>query len=324
MMKRLLIACFLFAASLPAFAEGLPSALGPGAPSAIGIGPNSAFNLTAAIGPRAAQPGPAYVGPGDVVASWYAQGGVRAFSAATAGLASMDIFCVTASTTNTIKTLPNGNLDTQTLVRLCPADTYHVAKLYDRSGQTNCTAAACDWTQGTDANRPVLVLNCQNAQPCMTFNGSQYLVNTALSSLATPTFIAAVIRTGNTGAVNTIMSSNNTLPYFSSGSGTANMFGNGGSNCCTISGLTENAWYAMQGQVNGASSTLNFDNAGNSKVASGSVGAATTISGNLAIGVDDNSGVFNQFLTGKMLEVGVRSAGYSAALASNMRAYGNF
>src|SRR6185312_13200694 len=49
-----------------------------------------------------------------------------------------------------------------------------------------------DATQASNATRPTFVFSCQNAKPCMTMNGSQFLSIAALGNVSQPWTVIGV------------------------------------------------------------------------------------------------------------------------------------
>lgn len=63
--------------------------------------------------------------------------------------------------------------------------TYTIVTWYDQSGN------GVNVTQATNANRPTVLLNCQNGHPCAVFNGtSQFMSGTMASGVSNDTFAA--------------------------------------------------------------------------------------------------------------------------------------
>jgi len=83
----------------------------------------------------------------------------------------------------------------------CGSAVCKVVTLYDQSGATGCTAAACDLTQSTDADRPTYTATGgAGGKPCMTFaSGNLLQTANALSSSAQPFSIYAVAEKNPTG-----------------------------------------------------------------------------------------------------------------------------
>lgn len=115
--------------------------------------------------------GGGYTGPGDIVAAtaWW---GLRAYNAANAAAGSRAVNVCLAGNVSCTDMVVNssGNLVvTNVGGSSCSSVSCFVAVLYDQSGNTNCTSAACDLAQLNQANRPTFVLNCVSTFPCIKY-----------------------------------------------------------------------------------------------------------------------------------------------------------
>lgn len=295
-MRRLLLAlCPLLIAS-PALA-GSMTLLGAGKASAGGGG--------------------GYIGPGDAAASaagaWY---GVRAYSAAKAAALAPALQVTRASNAETCDILLAATGDLGNTASCTGANS-------GISGSTFCSATTCSvvfWydqtgngmheAQGVGANRPVLVFNCVNSKPCVTFNGSQYLAQSSSYSSSQPYTISAVaIRTSGTAQADILSGSNGV--WFSAAGKVSAWFGG-----TQDANQTDNAWHAMQWGVNGSSSTMNVDGTSTTGLAWGSA----ALSSDFEIGAQ--GGATNP-LTGKISEAGVWNSTLAtqAAICHNQAAY---
>lgn len=262
--------------------------------------------------------GSSYIGPGDVVSGAVAWWGLRAYSAAKTGTKIANVCNSGDANCADINSLSNGNFDVTT-AQGSPLNcggaggTCTIKTLYDQSGNTNCSAAACDVTNATAANRPTLVFNCINTSlPCMNFvrASSQVLTNSAgISSQTQPnTFSYVALSPDNlntyavagTGTSTTIgASSTNNLVYEYSGS--ANF----------TATAAQNQTHSIQNIMNGASSELYIDGTGTTP---GTNPGTTAASGAINIGSDG----FSDLMTGKIEEVGPWNQDFSAS--SNTKA----
>ena len=224
--------------------------------------------------------------------------GFRAYSVATAGNNAADIYCVTAATTKTIRTLSNGDFDVATLVTGCPSDTYHVAKLYDQTGNGN------DLTQATDGSRPVLTLNCINTSlPCMAFNGSTTVISNASYSLSGPnSFFVVGETTGNLSSTGVYIGSagSNTPSIYHASAGTNGSYCGSGNPGVASS---DNAWHVNQLVCGGTSLAIVY---------------ADNVAGTTATGVGNISSTFylgtngSNYLTGNETEAAVFNSAWSS------------
>lgn len=251
-----------------------------------------------------------YQGPGDIVSGAKAWYGLRGYNAAYSGNA-VNV-CLPADSVCADVTISAGNLVVPGGLSTCNNSTVicTIKTWYDQSGANACSAAPCNVTQATIAQRATLVVpgaanGCPNtAKYCAAFSGSQgYLPNLLLTGIAAAPFsIAAVsIRTSGTGY--------STVFAFSSTSG-ALYHGNGANKvdffttADNLGTATDSVWRGLQMIVNGASSSGQVDGA--SAVTFTYSGGANNIWG---IGQD---GAGSDFLIGKINEVGIWPSAFSA------------
>ncbi len=133
----------------------------------------------------AVSPALLYSGPGDVNAGAFLWVGLRAYSRATAGTKAANICNSGDANCADVNSLANGDFDVAT-AQAAPLScggaggTCTIKTLYDKSGNTNCNSAACNFTQATIAKRPTLSFNCTAAnKACMVFNGSSQVLATS-------------------------------------------------------------------------------------------------------------------------------------------------
>lgn len=251
-----------------------------------------------------------YVGPGDLQAFplW---GGLRAFSAATAGTKAAnvcnvaDVICADMSTDAT-----TGNLVITTIGgSSCAVVTCTIKTLYDKSGNN------LDFTNTTIATRPTLVVNCVNSLPCMAFNGSQFLQTTSFGTQNQPLSFSAVgMRLSGTGF----------QPLMAAGSAIAIYFNNSANQIILFAGSlssaasqTDGQWHNIQCVFNGASSVIDIDNTLTT------VNPGTNaVSAGLVMGSEAS---FTFFLTGQETELGFLNTGLTTpqmnAIDANQHAY---
>jgi hypothetical protein len=280
---------------------------------------------------------PPYAGPGDIVPSnvraWW---GLRGFSAAVAARGTQSAIRICDSATGAICTdiviLANGNLDVAAAATFaaanCVSSQCPIATVYDQSGANQCNTGAspCDVTQATNVLRPLLVLNCQGALPCIRNSGSKRLTTaTAMAQINQPyswTWAAkraadfttqqnvCCINGGNAGQSGFWTSANTVFEFAING---ANF---------QASGATDNNFHVVQNLFNGASSHITVN--------------GTTTPGNLALTAPwpanmrtllarDSFGA--AALRGDFLELGIwaqNNTANEAALNTQIHAYWGF
>lgn len=144
-----------------------------------------------------------YTGPGDVVSGAKAWWGLRAYNSAKRGTAAvnvcipLDATCADLSTDATTGALVIGTIGGSS----CSVVTCTVKTFYDQSGALYCSGSvACDLTQATIANRPVLTVSCATtSKPCLTWAAGQgFTAVAAIGTAFTQPYSAMVVmqRTG--------------------------------------------------------------------------------------------------------------------------------
>lgn len=288
---KILCALFLYAAScLTAYALLPATGAGPGA------------NAVA----------PSYTGPGDIVGGALAWGGLRAYSAATRGTKAVnvcnvaDVACADLSTDASTGALVITTIGGSS----CSVVVCTIKTLYDQSGTLSCTGStACDFTNATIANRPVLTVSCINGLPCMTFAGasSQRLDTGGIApSRAIPYTVSWVAKL--TGAIQSAV--------FDSTNGGQQGFGFNPPNTIYVfaggfiaGAATDGVFHTSQTVVNAASSDLVVDGVSNT----GDAGS-DTIGNRFLIG----STAAANFLSGSVVEAGVWPSAFSAGNKTSM------
>lgn len=268
-----------------------------------------------------------YQGPGDNKAGATAWWGLRAYSKATAGNNAAIICNAADANCVTIHTLTSGTFDVATTIAaplLCAGAgaPCTVKQLYDQSGTNACTAAPCDMTQSTIAQRPVYTLNCVGGLPCMTGSSATGFMSTVTnSSIAQPFTITAMAqRTGNLSAYNAlIINAANTVGIYYHTAGNADFFVGTDHNFAAA----DSAWHALQTVGNGASSSGTSD--GTTTAISA---AATALTSASTIRAFNDAGPPGDALIGTMTEFGVWSSAFTtndlALMNSNMHAFWSF
>ncbi len=274
-----------------------------------------------------------YTGPGDVVSGAKAWWGLRAYSAATAGnkianvcttIATVDT-CVdmfSSATTGNMVILTIGGLTCDNSVVLC-----NIKTLYDQSGTSCAGSTACDITQATAAKRAALTISCLGGLPCMTFvaasqqemarvSGSGTLslsqpitLSTVATATSFPTATGSVFVQDNGSVRGTYFRFSNT-PGIELNAGSA-----------FTASAAASTIHAVQAVSNNASSVLYVDGS----QSTGTDGTGVLNSGDsMQVGNDQ----FNDFLQGKIFELGIWSSGFStpnqSSMNSNQHAYWGF
>lgn len=147
---------------------------------------------------------PAYTGIGDIK-SFYAAWGTRAYSSATRGnklvnvcnsTGGVDVGCA-----DMLSDASTGAIVPQTINGLsCPAANCTIKIWYDLTGNTNCSANACDQVQATVANRVTLTASAIGTKTCgVSSNASQlYATANSLTSQAQPVSATLVAKWAST------------------------------------------------------------------------------------------------------------------------------
>jgi hypothetical protein len=198
-----------------------------------------------------------YAGPGDIVASWFYWGGLRAFSLASIGSNAIKLRRDSDNTTQSFVTVAGGGLDIASITTFKGAANLFVDTLYDQSGSGN------DFVQTTTLSRqPTFTLNFLGSKPAM---GSTSAANTILTkaigvngSKGQPfSFTAVAQRTANfTSYQETICDNgNNCQLRWENAANTIGM------NAITALDATasDSVWHGFIGSANGASSNMQVD-----------------------------------------------------------------
>lgn len=261
-----------------------------------------------------------YTGPGDVVASakWWV--GLRAYSSAKRGNPSInvcnvaDVVCADLSTDATTGALTITTVGGSS----CSVVTCTIKTFYDQTQGTECSGAACDFTQATIANRPILTVSCVSGLPCAACTiGAATRMDTAVGTSYTQpyTFSTASVRTGGFTTLSAIAGDGFYTIGYASSANLAFSFESGSSTATAA----DSTFHALQFIFNGASGDINVNGSVNTvNPGSGVSGAATHRFCN------NNS----QPMTGNTVEVGMWnlafSSGDSSSMSANQRAYWGF
>jgi hypothetical protein len=257
---------------------------------------------------------PAFTGPGDIVTGAAAFWGLRAYSAATRGTPAITLCddtganCSNVSTNATTGALNNPG--THGTNNCATSGTCLISAIFDQSGAGNCSGSPCNATQATVAKMPALNFTCVGGQPCMVCNGSA-LVAPVPNSIPQPlTVIGVADRVTSGGLAPWYGDDNEQLEI-----GSFNVANEGylfAGSFVTVS-LSDNAFHAIQGVFNGASSTFNFDGTS----ATLNPGTASASSAHNICG--DNNGNDRHF-TGNLSEAGIWPIGFNSTQVTNVNA----
>ena len=257
--------------------------------------------------------GPAYVGPGDVVAGADGWWGLRAYSAATEGNKAVNLRRSSDNATSDFNTLANGNLDVASIAAFMGAGNVFIATLYDQTGNGN------DLSQATTANQPQLVLGSLGSLPTMQTSGSQTLGRLSTPATAQPLTIAAVATRSFTGIAGLFggLAGPDPVVYFESSANLVQLYAGG---TAFDAACSDGAWHSIQGVFNGASSIESIN---------GTNTTGTTGTGALLNGPGDTLTFFGDGIgnnvTGNATEVGVWPIGFTtgqlSSMSANQRAY---
>lgn len=258
--------------------------------------------------------GPTYVGPGDIVSGAAMWWGLRAYNAAYAvGGANPAIDLVDQAGANpiTINILSNGALDLASVAAWVTAHsvtTILVAKWYDQTG------GGFHLLQGTNANRPLLVLSGLGINPVVQFvqASSTTVVASSVYTQAQPLSCSIVYEKTTSGTCDIISSG---CAIVAQGANDLRMFAGGVLDAVA----NDNVFHAAQTVFNSASSAAYIDGV----TTTGNAGTAGA-SNNPEIG----GAVLSNALQGNVFEGGFWPLGFSSiqagALNSNQHTYGGF
>jgi hypothetical protein len=279
----------------------------------LGLTPAFAGKMSLLGAGASAAGGGGYTGPGDIVSGAIAWWGLRAYNAAyaTGSNPAIDV-CdhSTGLTCSTINILSNGNLDVATAAA-APACSVQcdITKWYDQTGNANHV------TQTLSLNRTVfLTFSCLGALPCGTSNvtGASYISAGSVVAASPITMSSVSNRTTNVTSFQAVIdfNDNNSFLGFVNSANTARLAGSAGQIAPTAA---DNAWHAMNGVLNGASSVLNVDGTETS-------GSLTTPSENSPACFLGSSGsqCSSNPLAGKIAEGGIWATAFSGTQRTNL------
>jgi|SRR6266850_4159926 len=268
---------------------------------------------------------PAYTGPGDT-STYFAWGGLRAYSAAKRGNAAinvcnvLDVACADMSTDAVTGAL------TVTIIggSNCSVVVCTVKTLYDQTQANNCGGSTCDWTQATIGNRPTLVVSCINSKPCMRFDAASSqkltMANAVGSIQSQPNTLTAVAKLTGSVAFIPIMGIDGDGSIIMGHTNNANQWRIYAGAQVAVS-VSDASFHVFQGLLNGTSSNFNIDGSNNTgDTGTDSIQAARKF----LIGSDS----FGSLWTGDILEAGYAhadiSAGFSGVNSNTTTYWGPF
>lgn len=290
-----------------------------------------------------------YVGPGDVVASAKAWWGSRAYNNTNAAAhANIGIAqTVVGAITCTMKANVEGELDiathycasnTLSLSSFCLPTGCSVGTLYDQSGGTNCGGSACDLSQATAADQPLLLFNCANGHPCLSFtnvNAAQVLSRASSPTQAQPftySHVSLYFNQSVVGPCGLNVSSYTCAVLISDSAGNyvgdyfVNSTGGGGgqfyieansSSGVAATTAAPDIWYSQQAIFNGSSSSV-YQNGSSTGVATP---GASAMANSLMLGNDTFSNSFIGYIGEAGAWAGAFSGGNQSAMYANQKAF---
>jgi hypothetical protein len=192
-----------------------------------------------------------YVGPGDIQAGATGWWGLRAYTAAKAGTKAVRLRRDSDQAESDFNTLLNGDLDVASITTFKGAANLFVRTLYDQTGNGH------DATQTTAANQPQFTLSGLGTLPVITCTGTQEMVTSSFATtpLAAPYTIAAAYKVVTAG--DQALAGNGATLQVRPGQAGANGLTLFAGTALSRTDVTDGTWWAVQCNVNGASSTIN-------------------------------------------------------------------
>ena len=258
---------------------------------------------------------PTYTGAGDIIPGWSAWWSIyHCYSNAYSGNVAAVWDGATGNTTETLITCSAGGTVNQTLhlLSVTCAVSCVVGELYDQTGNGN------HLIQATNADRPVVNLNCLNTSlPCVNFTATAQGMTSAFSTASTYGSTSVVASSSSLSNLLTVNSSTNLCLLYWSAANTWVTYG-GSSITATA---TDSAWHAAQMVCNnGTSASLTID----ATTTTGSTGSRSWSAATaLAIGTDaiGDAGYGNKWAEGGVYAGLVFTAGNITSLCHNQYTY---
>jgi hypothetical protein len=199
-----------------------------------------------------------------------------------------------------------------------------VKTLYDQSGASKCSAAACDLVQATNATRPTVTTSCQNSKICIVFNGTACMATANTVTTQAQPYTVSAVWTTTTAAPNAVVwAAFNAVDVWTGGSGGGGniIASNAGSDANVTA--TDNVQHAAQFLYNTTTSSTYLDGTANTGL---NTNTGSISGGPMSIGQFETcAGTFPW--TGKWFEVGIWASNKTAnnsTMNSNQHTYWNF
>ncbi len=263
----------------------------------------------------------AFAGIGDVVAAANFYYGLRAYAVATKGTPAVnvcipaDATCADFSTDATSGSLVIGLIGGSS----CAVVTCTIKTWYDQSGHNLCSAAPCNITQATIANRAVLMTSCIGALPCAVFSGNVTYTSASVAlSNGEVSFALMANRTGSFTTQQVVSTYNGALfNYFPSSADKFNFFPPG-----TASTATDGVFHSVQSVCPFTSGTvLAIDGVIDTRTLCGSFAG----NGSIVLGDTSTAYSFTEFaMWGKEFASVLLTPTQIADLNSNIHSYWGF
>lgn len=250
---------------------------------------------------------PAYVGPGDVVASATSWWGLRAYTLASVGTNAVNLRRDSDNATQDFVTVTGGGLDLVSINSFqtgAGAANLWVTKLYDQAGSNNLQ-------QTTAVNQPKFILNVIGSKPAMFFISvsNTNLISASVVPTINQPFTMSVVaqRSSNFTSVQVVLleGTNNDQLAYDVSTNTIRMY----AGTFFTASASDSAFHAFNAVYNGASSNMQVD-------ATSNIGDAGVL------GVGGNpwqfGGIPSFMLDGYLTEGGVWPTGFTLSQAANM------
>jgi hypothetical protein len=266
-----------------------------------------------------------YQGPGDVVSGAQEWWGLRCYNNAYSGNVADITDATTGNTTGTRLQCSNGTVSALVSASACTfvtgnacvslattcAVSCNIEELYDQSGALQCSSAACNMVQSTNADRPTLALNCIGSLPCAQgFVGVQINTTANITSISQPYTISLVAYSTSTSNFDGYTGSTTTNEGVQNASASAEISLTASNFADPGVAFATSVWHAVQAIPSGTSGVLNIDNSATT------VNSGTDATGSVAWGflfIYQHNGN-NE----KMTEVGLWASGFNTTQQTNM------
>jgi hypothetical protein len=229
-------------------------------------------------GPGTSHSAASFSGPLDVIASAKACYSLRACSSAARGSKAVNACNSTGGgdvCADLLTDATTGNLVAQTINSgTCPGTNCTIKIWYDQTAGNACTAASCDVSRTTVANRPTLEANILNTTlPAAHFvsASSQNMVGANVLTVAQPLTLSVVAEhpSGTASLVGVFTDGNNNGFFFSSTTGAVVLFAGAPSANVTAA---DNAFHTFESLLSSTSSSIFMDGTANTGLNPGTGG----------------------------------------------------